>query len=119
MAYWSTPQTTTGASPYFLMFGREMCTKLPDLKREVQTIDAEVQKKDWENKINGTKFADKKRRAKNSGIEPGDQVLLKVQKTVKLSPNFHTDPLVVKKDEGEVKLRSNQGVEIKHNASFV
>ena len=67
-----------------------------------------------------SKYTGKKRRAKNSGIEPGDQVLLKVQKTNKLSLNFHPDPLVViKKDEGKVTLRSNQGFEIKCNASFV
>ena len=120
MAYRSTPHTTTGTSPYALMFGREMCTKLPDLRRKAQIADEEAREKDWEKKVQGKQYADKKRRAKDSGIEPGDQVLLKVDKTNKLSSNFRPDPLVVvKKEDGEVTLKSDQGVEIKRNASFI
>ena len=33
-AYQSTPQATTAATPSYLMFGREMRTKLPELRRE-------------------------------------------------------------------------------------
>ena len=33
-AYRSTPQATTGTTPFSLMFGREMRSKLPELKRE-------------------------------------------------------------------------------------
>ena len=33
-AYRSTPQVTTGATPFPLMFGREMQCKLPELRRE-------------------------------------------------------------------------------------
>jgi len=32
--YRSTPQVTTGATPFSLMFGREMVSKLPELRRE-------------------------------------------------------------------------------------
>ena len=34
VAYRSTPHTTTGVSPAGLLFGRNMCTKLPKLKEE-------------------------------------------------------------------------------------
>ena len=47
-------------------------------------------------------------------------MLLKVDKTNKLSSNFRPDPLVVvKKEDGEVTLKSDQGIEIKRNASFI
>ena len=120
MAYRSTPQTTTNASPYFLMFGREMCTKLPEIKREVQIGSEEVRERDWENKIKGKIYADGKRKANSSEVETGDQVLLKNQKTNKLSPNFCPEPFeVVNKDGGEVTVRSEQGVETKRNVALV
>ena len=47
-------------------------------------------------------------------------VLVKAQKINKLSSNFNPSPfLVVKKEGGEVTLRSDEGVEMKRNASFL
>lgn len=92
------------------MFGREMCANLPDLRRKVQ-----IRERHWEKKIKAKNDTDEKRGAKSSGIEPGDWVLLKVEKTNELSPTFRLDSLVVvKKNEGEVSLRNEQG-----NESFI
>ena len=44
VAYRSTPQATTGATPFYLMFGREMRTKLPEWRRET----VEVREKKFE-----------------------------------------------------------------------
>jgi len=37
-AFRSTPQMTTGATPFYLMFGRKMRSKLPDLRREAPSL---------------------------------------------------------------------------------
>lgn len=54
-AYRSTPQVTTGgATPFSLMFGHEMRSKLPELR--MYTIDVsreEARDKDWSNKLKG------------------------------------------------------------------
>ena len=42
MAYRSTPQATTGTTPYFMMFNREMRSKLPELRRETTVTSEEV-----------------------------------------------------------------------------
>lgn len=50
-AYRSTPQITTGAKPFYLMFGREMRSKLPDLRREAPITNEEVRDRDWSRKL--------------------------------------------------------------------
>ena len=47
-----------GATPAFLMFGREIRTKLPELGRDKFVLSEEICDRDWRNKV------------------PGDQVLL-------------------------------------------
>ena len=43
----STPQATTGVTPFSLMFGREMRSKLPELRREtVNPFKEEVRERD-------------------------------------------------------------------------
>ncbi|PFX31209.1 Uncharacterized protein K02A2.6 [Stylophora pistillata] len=50
-AYRSTPQMTTGATPFYLMFGREMRSKLPDPRREAPITNEEVRDRDWSRKL--------------------------------------------------------------------
>ena len=45
-AYCSTPQSTTGESSSFLMFGREMKTKLAELIRDLEFLYEEVRDND-------------------------------------------------------------------------
>ena len=43
VAYQSTPQATTGVTPFYLMFGREMRRNLPELRREtIEVLREEV-----------------------------------------------------------------------------
>ena len=55
MAYRSKHQTTTGVSPYVLMFGLEKCTKLPDLRRKAPITDEEEVRKNTGKKQNRRK----------------------------------------------------------------
>ena len=120
-AYRSTPQATTDATPYFLMFGREMRSKLPELRREtVQVPLEEVRDRDWSSKLKGKFYADSRRGATPKSIRVRDTVLLKAEKSNKLSTNFRPNPFkVVEKTGSEVTVRSDAGVEFKHNTAFI
>ena len=54
--YRSTPQMTTGATPFYLMFGREMRSKLPDLRREAPITNEEVRDRDWSRKLSQKEY---------------------------------------------------------------
>ena len=120
MAYRSTPQATTGTTAFFMMFGREMRSKLPELRRETTDVTREeVRDMDWSSKLSGKVYSASKRGVVSKSVEVGDNVLLKVAKTNKLSPNFHPSPFkVVNKEREQVTVRDDSGVERKHNTSF-
>ena len=103
------------------MFGREMRSKLPELRREtVQVPREEVRDRDWSNKLKGKVYADAKRGATPKSIRVGDAVLLKAEKLNKFSTNFHSSPFkVVEKTGSEVTVRNEAGVEFKRNTAFV
>ena len=119
-AYRSTPQSTTGASPSFLMFGREMKTKLPELIRDPEFLYEEVRDNDWQKKLRGKVKADTDRNARESSIQIGDTVLLKADKTNKLTPNFDSIPrTVVEKDGRKVTVQDEEGNMTTRDSSFV
>ena len=89
IAYCSTPQITTGASPYSLMFGRSMCTKLPELQPEFKIFDEEICDQDWKKKLQGKHYSDNRNNAMRNNLQIGDEVLVRTSKTNKLSPNFN------------------------------
>ncbi|KAI8516325.1 hypothetical protein Bbelb_049060 [Branchiostoma belcheri] len=119
-AYRSTPQVTTGETPYKLMFGREMKSKLPELPRETTLMNEEIRDRDYGRKLTAKEYADKKRKAVEKNLEPGDRVLLRQEKKDKFSPNYQTSPCrVIHKNGGEVTVQDPEGKIIKRNASFV
>ena len=119
-AYRSTPQSTTGASPSFLMFGREMKTKLRELIRDPEFLYEEVRDNDWQKKLRGKVKADTDRNARESSIQIGDTVLLKADKTNKLTPNFDSIPRkVVEKDGRKVTVQDEEGNMTTRDSSFV
>jgi len=113
----STPHSSTGATPFFLMYGREMRTKLPDLCREQTVLDEATRDKDWANKLKGKAYADSKRCAQESSIEVGDQVLVRVPKLNKLSSNFDPVPrAVIAKDGGQLTIERD-GTSLRRHSS--
>ena len=121
LAYRTTPHSSTGASPAFLMFGRELKTKLPELRPDKSIVDESIRDRDWNRKLAGKAYADKHRQAKQSPVIPGDRVILKNTKTSeKLSPKFESNPYTVQTKEGqELTIKSEDGVVYRRNSSFV
>ena len=53
LAYRRIPKKSTGATPAFMIFGRELKTKLPQLKREKPLVDEATREVDWRRKVTG------------------------------------------------------------------
>ena len=71
-------------------------------------------------RLKGKTYADLKRGATAKNIRVGDTVLLRADKTNKLSTNFNPAPFeVIQKTGREVTLRNETGVELKRNTAFV
>ena len=120
-AYKSTPQVTTGATPFSLMFGQEIRSKLPELRRETVDVSKEATRDtDWSNKLKGKNYADEQRRAMPRSLRVGDAVLLKAEKTNKLPNNFCPSPFkIVQKTGSEVTVRNENGVELERSSALV
>lgn len=115
--YRSTPHSTTGVSPAELLYGREYRTKLPQLA-EFQT-DTEVRDRDSEKKEMGKVHGDSRRNAQTCDIHPGDRVLLKQEKSNKLTTPFKPAPLTVMQRNGNSVIIEGDGVQYKRNITHV
>ena len=104
-----------------MMFGREVRSKLLELKRETVGVPSEeVRQRYWAGEFKGKAYADLKRGATPKSIRVGDTVLLEAEKTNKLSTNFNPDPFEFVHETGsEVTLRNGAGVELKRNTVFI
>ena len=93
------------------MFGRELKTKLPELRGERSVLDENSRERDWQHKLEH-EYAHSKSGATNSSLAPGDQVLLRNTKAPgKLTPNFESTPYTVLTKEGnEVMVEAEDGV---------
>ena len=120
MEYRSTAQVRSGHTPHFLMFGREMRTKLPKLRVFVNQHRMEnIRDKDWEQRLRGKIYADQKAKAKPSNASIGQSVLLKSSDTGKLSTKFESESCTVANKQGsEITIQSKEGVEYKCNSSL-
>ncbi|XP_048586200.1 uncharacterized protein K02A2.6-like [Nematostella vectensis] len=112
-AYRSTPHTGTGCTPFSLMFGREMRTKLPQL--DFTASDPELARdRDREYKLKLKKHADKK--AKESEIKEGDTVLMRNEQQGKLEPNFRPEKYkVVSKNGSDIVCESETEGTLRRN----
>ena len=114
------PHNTTGISPAELLFGRKLRTKIPELNEREYTLHQAIRDHDAEQKAKSKEHADKIRGAKLSEIMPGDQVLLKQDKSNKLDTPFAPVPLtVVDKTGNSVVVESQEGVKYSRNTSHV
>ena len=121
LAYRTTPHTSTGATPAFLMFGKELKTKLFELRPSKTVLDENIRDRDWNRKLTGKLYADKQRHATCNPTVPGDIVLLKNTKSSgKLAPKFEPQPYTVQTKEGqELTLKADNGTLYRRNSSFV
>jgi len=103
------------------MFGREIKTKLPELRPDKSVVNESTRDRDWSHELTHKVYADDKRGAAWNPIVPGHQVLLKNTKTTgKLAPNFEPEPYIVVAKEGhQVTMKSSEGAVYRRDSSFV
>ena len=90
------------------------CAKVPEYRK-----DESVREKDAERKIVGKEYADERRNACESSVKVGDEVLVKQNKTNKLSLNFEKEPYIVLDKHGsQLTVQSPSGKTIKRNVTF-
>ncbi|XP_055542554.1 uncharacterized protein K02A2.6-like [Wyeomyia smithii] len=100
LIYHTANHTTTGKPPSELMFGRRIRTKLPSISKASEQYDV-VRERDAIEKERGKLYADKKRRAKPSGLQVGDRVLAKrTRKGNKLCADFSPETFEVVQRSG-------------------
>ncbi|PFX31744.1 hypothetical protein AWC38_SpisGene3418 [Stylophora pistillata] len=117
--YRTTPHTSTGVTPAKLLFNREIRSKIPELGNS-RYSDSEARDKDAEMKQERTDYADGKRRARESELEPGDLVLLKQKKENKLSTSYGPLPYTISKKHGnKVIISSPKEVNMRRNVANV
>ncbi|CAB4005533.1 Neural cell adhesion molecule 1 [Paramuricea clavata] len=58
LAYRTTTHGSTGVSPAFMMFGRELKTKLPDLRPDKNVLDESIRDRDWNKKVAGKRVSE-------------------------------------------------------------
>jgi len=124
--YRTTTHTVTGSSPAELLLGRQLKTKLPELKM----LDSRPTESQWQErirdrdavrKLKGKEYADRRRQTKESEIKEGDHVLVKRQhKSNKLAANYELQPYeVVRRNGNAVVVRSPDGIQRMRNTSHV
>ena len=124
-AYRTTPQSTTGVSPAELMFGHKLRSKLPSVRDVPMQDDLPVSTpvgtmarvNDALHKAQSKEYRDRKVRARDLDVTPGDRVLLKNQRKLsKLTSTFEDSPyevlqkkgsaVILKGEDGSVKMRN-------------
>ena len=115
LAYRTTPHSSTGATLAFLMFGKELKTKLPELRPKKSVLDESTRDRDWNQKLAGKMYGDKQRHAVDNPITPGDKVLLKnTKQSGKLAANFENQSLHCS-DKG--RARTNLEIDRRYSAA--
>ena len=118
-AYRSIPHGTTGRSPAELLFNRKFRGKIPDLSID-HAYDHELHDRDAEQKAKTKDYADTQHRASHSNVEAGDEVLVKQDKTNKLSTAFNPNPFkVISKSGNSLVIESPAGNQYSRNTSHV
>ena len=95
MNYRNTPHPSTGKSPSELIMNRRLKTKIPARLAPSDTqAHQEAKLKDKSSRLDRKVVYDKKHRVKEQHIQPGDNVLIKQQKTT-VKPPFDPKPYCV------------------------
>lgn len=109
--YNSTPHSVTGKTPAELFFKRQYRDNLPmsgDISHNRKPEDFDVRDRDQEKKEAGKVYADRKRKAKECQLAPGDKVYVKNTVKDKLSLNYDPTPHTVEKGiGGDMSIRND------------
>ena len=103
LSYRTTPHCSTGVAPTQLLFNREVRNNIPlPKKEEINYYDLHKKaKENMERKQQKAKvYTDTKRRARNSEISIGSNVIVKQERRNKLTSRFDPKPLTVTKVNG-------------------
>ena len=111
--YKASPHKTTGKSPFELMFGRKMRTKLPE-RRGREEEEVETRKKHDEAKLKQKEYVDGKKGTREKILKPGDKILLQRKKTTTKSP-WDPVPYEVEQVKGS-EITARRGDEVKRRA---
>jgi hypothetical protein len=115
--YRNTPHPSTGKTPSEMIMLRRTKTKIPSIRRTIEpVIHKEAKQKDAETRVARKEIFDKKHKVKEQIIQPGDQVLIKQQKTT-IKPPFDPTPYDVTEVKGsQVTARRGAKVRIRNMA---
>ena len=97
--YRTTPHHTTGKTPAFLLMDCYIRTKLPQLSQPVHD-DEETRERNKAMKFKSKQYADTRRNARTSDLQPDDNVLLRQEKRNKMSTTFGTQLYKVRDIKG-------------------
>lgn len=114
--YRATPHTTTGKSPFEIVFSRNVKTTIPaviDSKPNEEMEFTNQQKKSKQKE-----YADKKRHTKPHNFSAGDLVLCKQQKSDKYTTPYEKEPYKITQIIGSQITAENQNKTITRNSSF-
>jgi hypothetical protein len=119
VAYRTTPQTTTGITPAYAMFNREIRTKLPELNQTNPDPKITIQEHDSSQKRKSKQYADQSRHCKTADLHEGDKVFVKQRKKNKLTANFGTTLYKVVSKDGNSVLLEHNGRQIRRNVTHL
>ena len=121
LAYRSTPHPSTGKSPAELIYGRQLRTKLPEVRPPPAPGRKEVKLAHDRSGQRGKLYADRHRHSRAHSIDVGEKVLVRVpRKCNKLSAPFFREPYTVVAVNGSqlIVKRPEDGKLFKRNSSF-
>lgn len=115
--YNSTPHSVTGRTPSELFFNRKFRDKLPMVSDTIERISQgmEVKDTDQERKEKGKENGDRKRKAEECDLTPGDKVYIKnMNRENKLSLNYNPETHTVENTKGgDITVRSDETGQIR------
>ncbi|XP_052780716.1 uncharacterized protein K02A2.6-like [Mya arenaria] len=120
--YRVTPHTSTGFTPFRLLFQREPSTRLPDIAKPEQDVrlDELARRNDEKSKSHSKEYEDRRIRARERHINIGDKVLLRNETPSKCSTQFKPMPYTVTETKGPmISVKCDSGHRVTRNSSFM
>ena len=119
MQYRNTPHPSTGKTPSELMFNRVVRTRLPTMRKSINTTAVqEAREKDTSERLKRKEVRDKRKTAQEKMVKPGTKVLVAQRKTT-TKPPFDPNPYTVMEVKGTQVTAERNGKIKKRNLAKV